>query len=254
MVEKQTPRNSQPFLCQAEWVPVAQRALQKNTGGAGCWPCKCKAEVDRSLRVCGPSIDLVHVCLFQQRTQAQTYGWPPWPSTDAGDTSSSPWALSPSPGTDVGSELSACLWYIPALSLCSGLCVSHGRHQSVFTDVTSLSANQSQSQNPQPQKSAAGLPCVAITAEDLLRVLLPLESPWNIPPSSTRMASPAPLPISSKSPLMLRAQLGFSRPSWCHGAERSPLASGHFFFFSLCFPLGITVKSSLGPCTAYPEA
>ena len=128
------------------------------------------------------------------------------------------------------------------------------RHQSVFTDVTSLSANQSQSRNPQPQKSAAGLPCVAITAEDLLRVLLPLESAWNIPPSSTQMASPAPLPISSKSPLMLRAQLGFSRPSWCHGAERSPLASGHFFFFSLCFPLGITVKSSLGPCTAYPEA
>ena len=77
MVEKQTPRNSQPFLCQAEWVPAAQRALRKNTGGAGCWPCKCKAEVDRSLRVCGPSIDLVHVCLFQQRTQAQTYGWPP---------------------------------------------------------------------------------------------------------------------------------------------------------------------------------
>ena len=82
----------------------------------------------------------------------------------------------PAPGMDVGSKLSACLWYIPALSLCSGLCVSPGRHQSVFTDVTSLSANQSQSRNPQPQKSAAGLPCVAITAEDLLRVLLPLES------------------------------------------------------------------------------
>lgn len=169
--------------------------------------------VDRSLRVCGPSIDVVHVHLFQQRTQAQTYGRPPLTKHRCWGHKLLTLGSFPQPWYGcwkraqrlplLHSSTQPLLWFV----------CSPSRRQSVFTDVTSLSANQSQSLNLQPQKSTAGLPVLLPP----LKTFLGSYCLWSLleifPPSSTRMASPAPLPVSSKSPLMLRAQLGFSQPS-----------------------------------------
>ena len=131
---------------------------------------------DRSLRVCGPSIDVVHVHLFQQRTQAQTYRRPPLTKHKCWGHKLLTLGSFPQPWCGccqqaqhlplLHSSTQPLLWFVCSPNL----------HQSVFTGVISLSANQHQTLNPQPQKSSAGPLCVAATAEDLLRVLLPLES------------------------------------------------------------------------------
>lgn len=160
-------------------------------------------------------------------------------------------------GCGNGSLTPASVTFQPSTSALVWFVWSPHLHQSAFTGVTSLSVHQSQTPKPAPpgKLERPSLCC----CHCLLRILCT----WNLleifQSLSTWMESQAPLPISTESPLMPRAQRGFSWPNWpCgeyrEGATVQSIASCHFLFFSLYFPLGIMGKSCFGPCMAYSEA